>query len=89
MSVQTRNQAAINRIAARYLAASSEGKNFVADVQKALDLLQDAVDIATARTSNDPETGEALADWNSDVAHAVKITRDFSHQIAPLLHRIH
>lgn len=85
----SRDQQAINRIAARYLASTAEGKDFVADVQKALDLLKDAIDIATYRTSDDPETGESLADWNRDVAFSVQIIRDFSHQIAPHLHRIH
>ncbi len=88
MSVPARDQKAINRIAARYLAASAEGQNFKADVEKALDLLQDAVLIASHRTSDDPETGEALTDWNSDVAKAVKIIRDFSGEIAPHLKRI-
>lgn len=88
MSVPARDQKAINRIAARYLVATGEGNDFVDDVEKALRLLQDAVQIATHRTSDDPETGEALADWNSDVAKSVKIIRDFSGEIAPHLKRI-
>lgn len=84
----SREEQAIRRVAARHLKAVSEGAHFVVDVEKALDLMKDAIDIATFRSTDNPETGEALADWNSDVAHAVQIIRDFSGKIAPHLRRI-
>jgi hypothetical protein len=79
---------AADRVALRHLQALSEERAFVVEIEKALDTMKDAIDIATFRTSDNPETGEALADWNSNVAHAVKVIRDFSGEIAPILRRI-
>lgn len=81
-------QQAVNRVAARHLRATSEGRAFVHEVEKALDLLKDAIDVAELRSSDDPETGEALTDWNSNVAHATQVIRDFSGKIDPILRRI-
>ncbi len=71
-------------------AATSEARSFVMDVNKALDLLKDAIDVAELR---DPratgyESGEALADGDSRVAHAVDLIREFSAKIAPVLRQI-
>lgn len=86
--MSTRFQQAVNRVAARHLKATSEGQAFVHDVEKALDLLKDAIDVAQFRSSDNPETGEALADWNSNVGHAVQVIKDFSGKIDPVLRRI-
>jgi len=81
-------QQAVNRMTARYLKASAEGRQFVLEIEKALDLMKDAIDIAEFRPSDNPETGQSLTDWDSNVAHAVQIIRDFSGKINPFLRRI-
>lgn len=86
--MNTRFQQAVNRVAVRHLKATSEGQAFVHEVEKALGLLKDAIDVAELRSSDNPETGEALADWNSNVAHAIQVIRDFSGKIDPILRRI-
>ncbi len=84
----TRFQQAVNRVATRHLKATSESQWFVREVEKALESLKDAIDVAEARSSDNPETGEALADWNSNVAHAAQVIREFSGKIDPILRRI-
>ena len=84
----TQHQRAVNRLASRHL-ASKGGLAFTQDVQKALGLLHDAIDIAESRSSDNPETGEALTDWSTDSQQAVDLIRAFSAKIEPLLRRIH
>lgn len=71
-------------------AATSKARSFVMDVNKALDLLKDAIDVAELRDprATSYESGEALADGDSRVAHAVDLIREFSAKIAPVLRQI-
>lgn len=85
---QTRFQQAVNRVAHRHLSGSSEGQQFVREVEKGLESLKDAIDLATMRSSHDPEVGQSLADADSNAAHAVQVIHDFAAKIDPLLRRI-
>jgi len=85
---QSSDQALVTRIAQRHLRALSEGQAFVKDIEKGLNQLKDAIDLATLRSSDNYETGQALADWNSDAAAVVTLTREFSNKVAPHLRRI-
>lgn len=85
---QTPFEQAVTRVASRYLSAETGGRWFVNEVERALDILKDAIDIAEHRTSDNYETGGSLADDDSNVAHAAEVIRNFSHQVAPILRRI-
>lgn len=84
----TPQQTRLAQLRQRRKRALSEGQAFVADVDKALDLLKDAIDVAEFRRSDNPETGESLADWNGNVAEVIDLTRRYSAAVAPLLRRI-
>ena len=78
------------QIAKKLKIASSAGYEFSRMVNKALDQLKDAIDVAELR---DPhamsyESGGSLADSNTQVAQAINLIRKFSAHIDPMLRRI-
>lgn len=85
---QSRHQQAVNRVAIRHLKALSEGRQFVRTVEDAIDGLIEATSISEARSSDNPETGESLADWNSHVAEVNALIRAFSAKVTPHLRSI-
>jgi len=88
MKNQDHHRQAVNRVASRHLKALSEGRQFVRIIEDALDSLKDAIDISEARFSDNYETGEALADWNSHVAEVNNLIRAFSAKVNPHLRSI-
>lgn len=79
---------AVTQVTNRHLQGTSESQQFVRTMERALNALDDAADLAEIRGPGSFETSQSLADGNSMAATAVEASRGFTIRMRSLLRRV-